>query len=165
MISYYNQMKNKNYIVFYDLSKKNYNLLTSEHLKNYEEDKNEEYYILSICCNDEYLFSFNSENFIQKWDCENATCIEKIKINLDIYKSNKLLNLLVANHDLSKLMIIHNEDICYYCKNENNLVEEIRYKLDDKDKGFMTICNIDCEDINNNFLFIKNKKFYITSSF
>ena len=163
MITYNNQMESKIYIVFYDLSKKSYNLLTNKHLKIYVEDKNNEYYILSICCNDEYLFIFNSENCIEKWDCENATCVEKIKIIMDIYNSNKLLNLLMVNDDLSKVMIIHNEDICYYFKNGNNLLEEIKYIFDDKDKEFMTICNIDFEDMNNNFLFIKNKKFYLTS--
>ena len=159
--SFNKQLKNRSYLLFYNLNEKKYKLLTHENLSFLEKDKKIEFYILSIYCNDDYLFCLNTENIIQKWDCQHSFCMEKININFNITNGYDLLNLISVNNNFNKLIIINIGDICYYNKNGDSFVESLKIKFEDNDKKFSSFGKIDFEKKNDDFIIFKNKNFYI----
>ena len=73
-VSYY--INKKSYILFYNLNKRKLNILPNEYYSILEIEN----YIISMCTNDDYLFTLNSEKILQVWDCIKANCIKKMYI-------------------------------------------------------------------------------------
>ena len=160
--TYNKQLKDKSYLLFYDLEQKSHKLLTNETFNYFEKDNNNEYYLLNISSNDDYLFSINSEKILQKWDCENCICIEKYNMNIEFFNRDYYLQLIKVNNDLSKLVIINIDNLCYYYKNKENVFVEITtIKIDGNERVIVDICNNINEENNNAFIIFSNKKFYI----
>ena len=176
LISY--SVSNRSYLLFYNIKERKYNLLNNEYFTIITNEKILEPYILSIWSDDDYLYSLNSEKIIQKWDCIECTCIQKININLIIENNPKNeCTLLNINKDMNKLVIINNGDNNYFIKdNEKNIfVEGTTIKLDDE-KSKLSLCKIDedeDEESNNNdnnnnneyLLVIKNKNFFFVQNY
>ena len=152
--------KDKSYILFYDLDEKKQKLLTNEYLTIVDNDKILEPYIISAYSNDDYFFTLNSEKIVQKWDCAEHTCIQKINITFTNNIDLKQMNLIYINEDLTNI-IIEKKGIFYYFKEEGqNLTEGLKVKIDDEDNGLCVYYTIS----NNNkdrLLVYKNKKFYV----
>ena len=157
-VSYY--INKKSYILFYNLNKRKLNILPNEYYSILEIET----YIISMCTNDDYLFTLNSEKILQVWDCIKANCIKKMYIIFDQDIKLNSLNLLNANFCMNKLLMQENGKFRYYIKNEekNIFIEETIIKIDDEEKLSYSISNIDLKD--NFFLFLRNKTFYIVQN-
>ena len=157
-VPYYSNKKS--YLLFYNLNNRKLNLLPNEYYSILEIEN----YIISMCTNDDYLFTLNSEKIIQVWDCIKANCIKQINIIFDQDIKLNSLNLLNVNFCMNKLLIQENGKFRYYIKNEENntFLEEITIKIDEEEKLSYSISNIDFED--NSFLFLRNKTFYIVQN-
>jgi hypothetical protein len=171
LVSY--SAKNKNYLLFYDIKERKYNLLNSDFLTIITNENILEPYIISMWSDDDYLYSLNSEKYLQKWDCISCSCIQKININLIIYNySMNEMRLLDVNKDMNSLVMINKGEFNFYMKDyeKNIFVENLIIKLDDN-KSRLVLCKIDEECINDNnkknenYLVIKNKNFYIVRNY
>ena len=160
----YSNTKNKSLLLFYNINERTYKLLSYENFIQNVEKNNSNSYIISICSNDDFLLSLNSEKVIQKWDCKTCTCVDKFNINLD--ENNKILNnlmLLKTNDNFEKIIIKKGGEFRYYYRNKDNFVEGMTITIAVENNSECAICEIeDFYNISNRSLFVVNdKKFYI----
>ena len=166
----------KSSLLFYNINERKYKLLSHTSNEDFPEKDIMEPFLMSMCTDDDYLYSLNFEkNIVQKWDCISGTCLENININLNqINSSDNLpkfillnnLRLVKFNNKFEKLLIqIEGKFEYYYRDNKcNELIEGMEIVINDGKFSPINICIIEDNSNDNSdeyLFFIENKKFYM----